>query len=218
MMTLFCSLGPWGDEGVAERPPVWGVLYSVCTGRLRHAYHLPHDPSGTVQRTHPTIPLLTSPTPSPSNSHPTKSFPNDTPGTVQHPHSVQHSLPHLSLTPFNIPSSTHLPLQPHPTILKITPQVQFYFLTPTPWWLAHHLLHDAIGNIQHSRLHPTACNYCIIWHVSHWLHVRTSICNVLIVWFDKPMFSICISLSVWPLKNVRVNCFDCGIWSVLGEC
>lgn len=82
--------------------------------------------------TPPTVPLLTSPTPSPSNSHPTKSFPNDTPGTVQHPHSVQHSLPHLSLTPFNIPSSTHLPLQPHPTILKITPQVQFYFLTPTP--------------------------------------------------------------------------------------
>lgn len=130
MMTLFCSLGPRGDEGVAERPPVWGVLYSVCTGRLRHAYHLPHDTSGTVQCTHPTVPLLTSPTPSPSNSHPTKSFPNDTPGTVQHPHSVQHSLPHLSLTPFNIPSSTHLPLQPHPTILIMTPQVQFDFLTP----------------------------------------------------------------------------------------
>lgn len=72
------------------------------------------------------------PNPFPIQLHPTKSFPNDTPGTVQHPHSVQHSLPHLSLTPFNIPSSTHLPLQPHPTILKMTPQVQFYFLTPTP--------------------------------------------------------------------------------------
>lgn len=128
------------------------------------------------------------------------------PPLISHP--IQHPLLHPSPTPTppnylkNYTSGTILLSNPH----------------PTPWWLAHHLLHDAIGNIQHSRLHPTACNYCIIWHVSHWLHVRTSICNVLIVWFDKPMFSICISLSVWPLKNVRVNCFDCGIWSVLGEC
>lgn len=132
MMTLFCSLGPWGDEGVAERPPVWGVLYSVCTGRLRHAYHLPHDTSGTVQRTHPTVPLLTSPTPIQLPPHPIISKWHPRYSSTSPPHSVQHSLPHLSLTPFNIPSSTHLPLQPHPTILRMTPQVQFYFLTPTP--------------------------------------------------------------------------------------
>lgn len=218
MMTLFCSLGPWGDEGVAERPPVWGVLYFVCTGRLRHAYHLPHDPSGTVQRTHPTVPLLTSPTPTPPNHFqmtpqvqfniPTPLRSTFPPPLISHP--IQQPLLHPSPTPTppnylkNYTSGTIRLSNPH----------------PTPWWLAHHLLHDAIGNIQHSRLHPTACNYCIIWHVSHWLHVltNTGICSVLIVWFDKPMFSSCISLSVWPLKNVRVNCFDCGIWSVLGEC
>lgn len=143
MMTLFCSLGPWGDEGVAERPPVWGVLYSVCTGRLRHAYHLPHDPSGTVQRTYPTVPLLTSPTPSPSNSHPTQSFPNDTPGTVQHPHP----------TPFNIPT----PLISHPiqqSLLHPSP-------TPTP---PNYLNNDTSGTIRLSNPTPPHGDLPIIYY------------------------------------------------------
>lgn len=134
MMTLFCSLGPRGDEGVAERPPVWGVLYSVCTGRLRHAYHLPHDTSGTVQRTHPTVPLLTSqplphPTPTPPNHFqmtPQVQFNIPSPLRSKFPpplisHPSQHPLLHPSPIPTppnylkNYTSGTILLSNPHPT-------------------------------------------------------------------------------------------------------
>lgn len=199
--TVFCLYRP---ATTCLPSPTWPLRYSSTYSPHYTPFNIPNPfpiqlpPHQIISKWHPRY----------SSTSPLRStFP---PPLISHP--IQHPLLHPSPTPTppnylkNYTSGTILLSNPH----------------PTPWWLAHHLLHDAIGNIQHSRLHPTACNYCIIWHVSHWLHVpvltSTGICNVLIVWFDKPMLSSCISLSVWPLKNVRVNCFDCGIWSVLGEC